>query len=63
MLLCYKFGTEAYVLMKQFTLVVKDVIAVNSNLAIVNSQQLIKFSGSHISNYIRFCAQLALQMW
>ena len=41
MVLCYKFGTEAYVLMKQFTLVVKDVIAVNSKLAIVNSQQLI----------------------
>ena len=38
--------------MKQFTLVVKDVIAVNSKLAIVNSQQLIKFYGSHISNYI-----------
>ena len=56
MVLCYKFGTETCI-DEAVTLVVKDVIAVNSNLAIVNSQQLIKFYGV-IFNYTRlwWCA-------
>merc|ERR1711871_1296350 len=52
LLLCYKFGTEGYVLMRQFKLVVKDVSQVVGTKAIAQSQQQVTFFGNHISNYV-----------
>jgi len=52
LLLCYKFGTEGYVLMKQFKLVVKHILQVSNTKAIVKSQQQVTFYGNHVSDYV-----------
>jgi hypothetical protein len=52
LVLCYKFGTEGYVLMKEFQITVKDLTSYEGARALSNAPRAVKFFGNHVSDYI-----------
>merc|ERR1711871_766508 len=52
LVLCYKFGTENYVLLKEFQMTVKDITSYEGTRALANAPHQVTFFGNHISDYV-----------